>query len=189
MIIRYGGQAPRVTLTVNRHGEDVRMPGSGWRKSWAVLLVAGLLGGACGGEADRGNRDSGTTPRAVEPTGLVANACPVEGCRVTIVDVGRSNAELALTWETNFLPDVSKNHIHVYWDRFTAEQVSSDAQARGVAQGEWHPTDAYPTYLTQSEASVANRGDSTHICVTAGDRDHAVLDPRLFDCRDVSEQL
>jgi hypothetical protein len=37
--------------------------------------------------------------------------------------------------------------------------------------------------------SVDTRGGSTTICVTAGDRDHAVIDSALVDCRDVSDLL
>ncbi len=162
---------------------------SEWRGSWAALLASFVLVGACGGGADTGGQAAGTAPEATPSPGPVANACPPEGCRITIVDVTREGDELAITWEANFRPDISKNHVHVYWDTYTAAQVSDDAVARGVEQGEWNPTDAYPTYITQSEASVANRGESTTICVTAGDRAHIVIDPTLFDCRDVSALL
>ena len=84
--------------------------------------------------------------------------------------------ELKLTWDANFVPSASNNHIHVYWDTYTAEQVSNDAAARGVDQGEWVPTDAFPDYVTEGATSVANRGDSTQLCVTAGDSDHNVID-------------
>lgn len=179
----------KYTLAGSATGKMVEVDRRGWRCSWAVLLVVGVVVAACGGGADSGSQGPGTAPESAEAARPVANACPAEGCRIMIVDVTRSGDELAVTWEANFLPDVSKNHVHVYWDKFTAEQVSDDAQARGVEQGEWHPTDAYPTYVTQSEASVANRGDSSTICVTAGDRAHVVLDPNLFHCRDVSEHL
>lgn len=119
----------------------------------------------------------------------VANACPAEGCAITIVDAARKGDEIAVTWEANFKPDVSKNHIHVYWDIYTADQVSGDAEARGVKQGEWVPTDVVPTYVTESAVSVDTRGGSTTICVTAGDRDHAVIDASIVDCRDVSNLL
>lgn len=150
----------------------------------ALALIA-----SCGGGIDSGGPGDPITPEATQAAGPVANACPAEGCRITIVDMTRSGDELSVTWEANFLPDVSKNHIHVYWDRFTAEQVSSDAEDRGFQQGEWYPTDAFPTFVTQSEVSVANRSGSTTLCVTAGDRDHAVIDPKLVHCRDVSAQL
>ena len=87
------------------------------------------------------------------------------------------------------MPDVSKNHIHIYWDIYKADQVSSDAEDRGVKQGEWVPTDEVPTYETESAVSTANRGDSTTLCVTAGDRDHAVIDSEIVDCYDVSDLL
>jgi hypothetical protein len=129
-------------------------------------------------------------PAAGTPSAApVANACPPEGCTITIVDAAREGDEIAVTWETNFKPDISRNHIHVYWDIYTADQVSSDAEARGVTQGEWVPTDVVPTYVTESAVSVDTRGDSTTICVTAGDRDHAVIDASLVDCRDVSDLL
>ena len=72
------------------------------------------------------------------------NACPVDGCKISIDDVVRDGDEVKVTWTANFRPDFSRNHIHVYWDTFTADQVSDDAAARGVTQGSWHPTDEYP---------------------------------------------
>lgn len=153
--------------------------------TWKLLLVVALIAGACNGDgaADDTGSSVGTVAEGV------SNACPADGCRITIVDVTSEGDELAITWEANFAPDASRNHIHVYWDTFTAEQVSSDAEAQGTTQGEWVPTDAYPRFVTESEVSVANRGESTTVCVTAGNRDHAVLDSAIFDCRDVSGQL
>ena len=160
------------------------MPLSVPRHSAAVAVLV-LVMAACGGnQAAPG--ETGTTTVG----GPVANACPPEGCQITILDAAPEGDELKITWEANFLPDASRNHIHVFWDIYTADQVSSDAEARGVEQGEWHPTDAYPEYVTSDSAvSVANRGDSTTICVTAGDRDHAVIDSSIVDCRDVSSLL
>lgn len=146
---------------------------------FAVALVA------CRSD-EPSKRSTTATPAAGAP---VANACPAEGCAITIVDAARQGDEVAVTWEANFKPDVAKNHIHVYWDIYTADQVSSDAEARGVKQGEWVPTDVLPTYVTESAVSVDTRGGSTTICVTAGDRDHAVIDSSLVDCRDVSDLL
>lgn len=154
-----------------------------------LILGTALALGACG--SDEPAADVATTPTTSTTTTAeaVANACPVDGCMITIVDAASEGDEIAVTWEANFKPDVSKNHIHVYWDRYTAEQVSSDAEANGLKQGEWVPTDEVPTYVTGSAMSVDNRGDSTTICVTAGDRDHVVTDPSLVDCRDVSDLL
>ena len=153
--------------------------------SWKLLLVIALIAGACNG--DNSVDDTGSSVGTTNDP--VSNACPADGCTITVVEVTREGDELAITWEANFAPDVSRNHIHVYWDIYTADQVSSDAEARGTTQGEWVPTDAYPRFVTESEVSVANRGTSTTVCVTAGKRDHAVLDSTLFDCRDVSGHL
>ncbi len=156
-----------------------------------VVLMG--LAVACGGGTP--SLDEAASPEVTptsEATGdgtPVANACPAEGCQVRIVEVNGEGEELRVTWEANYLPDISRNHVHVYWDIYTADQVSDDAESRGVEQGDWHPTDAYPTYVTESAASVANRGDSTALCVTTGDGDHVVLDSSLFDCRDVGEML
>lgn len=156
--------------------------------SVALLVVAVLLPlTSCGG--DQAADAPASAPPASPNTAPVANACPAEGCIITIVDAERSGSEISVTWEANFDPDVSKNHIHVYWDIYSADQVSSDAESRGVKQGEWVPTDAMPTYVTESAVSVDSRGDSTTICVTAGDRDHAVIDSSLVDCRDVADLL
>ena len=153
--------------------------------TWTLLLVIALIAGACNG----GNSVDDTGPTEATSNAPVSNACPADGCAIRILDVTREGDELNITWEANFAPDVSRNHIHIYWDTYTADQVSSDAEARETTQGEWVPTDAYPRYVTESEVSVANRGTSTTVCVTAGDRDHAVLDSAIFDCRDVSDQL
>lgn len=150
-----------------------------------LILILALVVVACGD--DQG--DAVDTTATASGDGPVANACPPDGCVITITDVVPEGDELMVTWEANFDPDVSRNHIHIFWDTYTAEEVSSDAEARGMTQGDWHPTDAYPTYVTESGASVANRGESTTLCVTAADRDHAVLDSSITDCRDVSELL
>ena len=153
---------------------------------FSVSLVALVMVGCGSDEPTAGSDTDETTTESPAP---VANACPAEGCQIRIVDATSDGDEIAVTWEANFVPDVSKNHIHVYWDLYTADQVSSDAEARGVSQGEWVPTDVVPTYVTESAVAVATRGDSTTICVTAGDRDHAVIDAALVDCRDVADLL
>ena len=160
------------------------------RARLVVVGVALLLAG-CGEQPDP---EAAADPDPVndevdDSDGPVANACPPEGCEIEIVDVVGEGDELRITWEANFLPDVSRNHIHVYWDHFTADQASIDASARGVEQGTWSVTDDYPAYVTEGDASTAERGDSTSICVTAADRDHAVLDSSLFDCFDVADHL
>ncbi|MGZ8630555.1 MAG: hypothetical protein ACXWZF_06250 [Actinomycetota bacterium] len=158
-------------------------------RGFVVLVsIATVALAACGSdeppESPAGDPGAGSVTEAP-----VGNACPAEGCTITIVDAAREGGEIAVTWEANFEPDVSKNHIHVYWDTYSADQVSSDAEARGVKQGEWVPTDVVPTYVTESAVAVDTRGDSTVICVTAGDRDHAVIDSSIVDCRDVSDLL
>lgn len=119
------------------------------------------------------------------------NACPVDGCEVSIVDVGKAGDELAVTFEANFMPDVSKNHIHVWWgESYTIEQVSNNAEPTyGVKQGDWHPTGDYPAYTTQSAASVSVRNGAHTLCVTAADRNHDILDPKVYHCVDVGEHL
>ena len=86
------------------------------------------------------------------------NACPVDGCTVKIIAVKRSGDELVLTLEANYSPDISKNHIHVWWgDNYTVDQVSNDAETvHHVKQGEWHPMADYPSYITQSEIGRAH---------------------------------
>ena len=152
----------------------------------ATAAVIALVG--CGSDSDStASKSTGTTTTRGE--GPVQNACPVEGCKVSIDKVVRDGDELKVTWTANYRPDFARNHIHVYWDAFTADQVSDDAAARGVTQGSWVPTDAYPTYTTGSEASVARRSGSTRLCVTAGDRNHNVIDAKLFQCTDVKDLL
>lgn len=158
-------------------------------KVFCASLVAGLfLLGACGSDSDQGS--NATVASGGESTeAAVANACPPEGCEVTITGVEPEGEELAITWDANFLPDFSRNHIHLFWDDVTADQVSSDAESRGVEQATWTPTDDYPVFVTGSETSLANRPDSTTLCVTAADRDHVVIDASVVDCMDVSAIL
>ncbi|HET6161409.1 MAG TPA: hypothetical protein VFE34_23910 [Dongiaceae bacterium] len=130
----------------------------------------------------------GQTSRADDP---LPNACPVDGCAVQIVAVQKEGDELRLTLKANFTPDFSRNHVHVWWgDNFTIEQVSNNAEpVHHVKQGEWHPTDEYPGYVTQSAASTEVRGKSKTLCVSAADRNHDILDITKFQCMDVSGYL
>lgn len=121
----------------------------------------------------------------------LANACPVDGCTVKIVKVEKSGTELAVVFEANFKPDMSKNHIHIWWgENYSVEQVSGNAETvYKVKQGEWHPTDAYPNYVTQSAASVSVRGNAKSLCVSPADRNHDILDAKIVMCLDVSDYL
>lgn len=120
------------------------------------------------------------TPGAAQES----NACPVDGCAVSIASVARSGDELQVEFEANFQPDLSKNHIHIWWgENYNVAQVSNNAEpTHGVEQGEWHPIDDYRSYTTQSAASVANRGEALSLCVSAADRSHNILDVSAFDC-------
>jgi hypothetical protein len=142
------------------------------------LAVVGIIVSAIGVEASRGQE---TMP----------NACPVDGCAVKIVAVKKSGDELELTLESNFSPDMSKNHIHVWWgENYKIEQVSNNAETvHHVKQGEWHPMADYPTYVTQSAASMTVRGDAKTICVSPADRNHDILDVKVSNCVDVGDQL
>jgi hypothetical protein len=156
------------------------------KSSWFSLaaLSAVVLISSCGSDAT-------TAPTSSSPksTASQQNACPVDGCRVVITNVAKQGDELRLTWKANYKPNFSKNHIHVFWDKYTADQVSNDAAARGKVQGEWVPTDAYPVYVTGDVVSTTKRGTSTSVCVTAGDRDHNVIDSSIVNCRDVASLL
>src|SRR3546814_16668480 len=59
----------------------------------------------------------------------------------------------------SFARGISRNHFHVWWgENYTVEQVSNNAEPTyGVKQGDWHLTDEFPVYTTQSEASVSVR--------------------------------
>jgi hypothetical protein len=141
---------------------------------------------SCGGSTKKAGSTTTTAYKPSPQAETPPNACPPDGCRVRIGAVARDGDELKITFVANYTPDMSRNHFHVYWDRFTSRQVSDDAQQRfGVAQGDWVPTDQNP-YTTGDAVSTKVRGSSRRVCVTAGDRDHNVIDPDLFDCRDVS---
>lgn len=119
------------------------------------------------------------------------NACPVDGCKVTIASTEKDGDEVKIVFDANYMPDLSKNHLHVWWgENFDVKQVSNNAEtAYNVKQGDWHPTDLYPEYTTQSAASVTTRGEATTICVSAADRNHDILDPAVFDCVSVADLL
>lgn len=119
------------------------------------------------------------------------NACPVDGCLVSIVSVEPKDGELAITFEANFTPDNARNHLHVWWgEQYTTAQVGRNAQSEhGVTQGKWHRHDDYPQYVTTGAASLSVRDGATTLCVTAADRGHNVLDADLFECMDVSQHL
>ncbi len=153
----------------------------------ALVALTAFVVGAC--SDDKSTLSSSTTQGDDAAQTVVQNACPVEGCKVVITDAQAEGQEIRLTWSANWGPDFSKNHIHVYWDTYTADQVSNDAAARGVTQGEWVPTGDYPEFVTEGAVSTSVRGSSTTVCVTAGDRDHNVIDSSLVDCRDVSASL
>ena len=126
----------------------------------------------------------------VNATEQMANACPVDGCEVKILVVKPTGEELALTFKANFMPDVSKNHLHVWWgEQYDVKQVGRNATAFGVEKGKWHRHDDYPTYTTTGAASTSIRNGAVTICVTAADRNHNVLDATLFHCVDASDQL
>jgi hypothetical protein len=159
------------------------------RQIVAVCALVTLALSACGEDEPSGGSTGASQEPQAKTAAPVANACPPEGCKITIIKTAKRGSEIAVTWEANFKPDVSKNHIHIFWDKYTADQVSSDAEARGEKQGEWVPTDDVPTYVTDGAVSVDNRGNSTTLCATAGDRDHVVIDSSIVDCQDVSDLL
>ena len=119
------------------------------------------------------------------------NACSVDGCEVKIMEVKRSGEELELTFKSNFTPDVSKNHFHVWWgENFTVEQVGRNAKpVYGVEQGRWHRHADYPTYITQGAASTSVRGQAVTVCVSPADRNHNIIDAKVYQCIDVSDKL
>lgn len=155
---------------------------SRWIKSVVVLCALAVLM-SCSGE---GGEPEDELQEPAEQGDALPNACPQEGCRVRIAAAEQAGTELDLTFDANFEPDLARNHFHVYWDVFDAEQVSDDAEPRfGVTQGDWVPTDENP-YRTGDAASVRERAGATSICVTAGDGDHNVVDPQISDCFDVT---
>ena len=72
-----------------------------------------------------------------------------------------------------------------------AQQTPTPQQQREhqVKQGDWHPTADYPVYMTQSSASVKERGSATTLCVSPGDRNHDIIDVKMMDCRSVADLL
>jgi hypothetical protein len=119
------------------------------------------------------------------------NACPVDGCDVKITSVARAGQELEVTFTSNFKPDVSKNHFHMWWgENFTVEQVGRNAEpVFGVKQGRWHRHADYPVYITQGAASTTVRGNAVTLCVSAADRNHNILDTAIYHCINAADQL
>lgn len=154
----------------------------------ALVLSLALLASACGSDSGDATDDAAESETADEGS-ATQNACPSEGCTIEFGELTKSGDEIEVTWEINFEPDLNNNHIHIYWNKFTAAQVSNDATDRGVDQGEWVPTDLTPSYVTEGAASTSVRGDSTTLCLVAADRDHNVIDEGAEICRDVSDLL
>jgi hypothetical protein len=124
---------------------------------------------------------------AAEP---MANACPVDGCEVKILEVKKEGDELALSFKANFKPDVSKNHLHVWWgEQYDIKQVGRNATTFGVEKGKWHRHDDYPNYTTTGAASTSIRDGAVTVCVTAADRNHNILNATLYHCVDASDHL
>lgn len=164
---------------------------TGSRAVVLILLASGALA-SCSQD-----NPSVTPPQAEEdaqagPTGPAAassNACPVDGCSVSFQNVEDSGEELKLSFTSNYAPDNSGNHYHVYWGKFEAKQVSNDAETKyKVKQGEWEPTSDNP-FTTTGAVAAGQRGDSTKICVTPGDKNHNVINPAVVECRDVANLL
>jgi len=120
-----------------------------------------------------------------------SNACPVDGCEVDIASVTKDGNELTVELTSNFTPDISKNHFHIWWgELFDVKQVSNNAETvHNVSQGDWHPTDAYPSYTTSGPTSLAQRGEAVSLCVSAADRNHDIIDPEILNCVDVSDKF
>ena len=69
---------------------------------------------------------SSLAPAEVAAAEELANACPVDGCVVEIAAAKKDGSEIALTLKSNFKPDMSKNHIHVWWgENYKIEQVTN----------------------------------------------------------------
>lgn len=157
-----------------------------------IVVTVLLLTGACSSDDSDQTTDieSEVDPEApAADDGGLQNSCPADGCQIDFASIEADGEELKVSWEINFAPDISNNHIHIYWDMFSAAQVSNDATERGVEQGEWVPTDATPEYTTDGAVSTSERGESTTLCLVAADRDHNVIDEGTQVCRDVSEFL
>lgn len=166
----------------------------------ALLAAIAMVAAACGGddesvatgegEASAGDADDETS---TDDGAELPNACPAEGCKVTIAAVEAADGgELQITFDANYSPDFERNHIHVYWDVYEAGSVSSNFQEQGYdVQGKWHPTDEYPVYVTQADAAVSSsfREGATTVCVTAADTDHVVIDASIVHCEDVTDLL
>ena len=159
----------------------------GAKISLALVMSFALFASACGGDTD----DDATVEESSSETEGAAtqNACPAEGCTIDFGELSKSGDEIEVTWVINFDPDINNNHIHIYWNNFTAAQVSNDATDRNVAQGEWVPTDTAPSYVTSGAVSTSVRGASTTLCLVAADRDHNVIDEGTEVCKDVSDLL
>ncbi len=166
-----------------------------------AVITLGAVGLASCGDDDDGGDDSTTTVSALEEGApddpntddagaAVENACPADCCILSIKSATATDSgEIEVEFDGNFAPDFSANHIHIYWDTYSADEVSADAADRNVTQGAWVATDSFPSYVTEADVSVDGRGDSTTLCVTAGDGDHNVLDADKFSCIDVSGAL
>lgn len=148
------------------------------RVSHRIAVCAPVIAAALGGAGQALAQES------------MANACPVDGCEVRIVAIEPAGDELKITFEANFKPDVSKNHLHVWWgEQYDVKQAGRNAGSFGMEKGKWHRHDDYPEYVTTGAASTSIRNGAVTVCVTAADRNHNVLDANLFHCVDASAHL
>lgn len=125
--------------------------------------------------------------QTLSPMGT-SNSCPVDGCEVEIVSVRNAeNGEYAVAFRADFTPQLSKNHIHIWWgENWKVTQVTANAMTvYNNPQGVYHPIDDYPGYTTKGVVSAQKRGDAMTLCVTAADRNHNILDPTLYNCHRV----
>jgi len=125
----------------------------------------------------------------VVPKPAFSQACPEEGCIVEIASIQPAGDEFIVQFRSNFQPEMSGNHFHLWWkSELDVRSMSLDEEVRlGDPKGEWDPTENYPLHVTTGASSFQNRGDSNELCVSAGDARHNIIDPDVYDCKSVPD--
>jgi len=131
--------------------------------------------------------DAGTEPD--EPPLDPSVACDGTAC-IGIDTVGLQGSDLVVDWTAaGFEPDVDGVHAHFFWDVYHAGQAGTNASELGHDQAPWEITDESP-FVAEDEMLLANRpSDANGICVTAGDHEHAVLNPENVHCVPLPEDV
>jgi actin-like ATPase involved in cell morphogenesis len=118
-------------------------------------------------------------------------ACPPTqtGPCIEMRSIAIDGDALVIEWDAfNFTPDNGDVHAHFFWNNQLAAQAGTNAERDfGVPLGAWELTDNQPFRSGEEDANTPlfvsrKPPEATHVCVTAANAAHEVLNPDLFHC-------